>query len=145
MHIHRHAYIITIMIYKFVWHHFYVRIFISQALNQIQRHAVLRRTKTISSDPDSLKKLQELLEKEDLLETIKEAEQDVKGEAAKSLLKTVLPLLKSSGTIVPFSAAERAAGISQIMSMVASFGMPAAFYTFRYIFHNLFEKSCELY
>jgi len=104
--------------------------FLFLSMNQMQRHAVARRTATIKAHPNSFAEFAQWMRvpaNEKLLEA---AQADPKGKDAQTLMKKVKPFLRMCGGRVPFSEQERNAGISHMHAMCHSLGPPTHFLTY---------------
>jgi len=100
------------------------------SLNQLMRTAVLRSTATLVSSPNTLRKFEALKNDPAIQARLSDAKANPESEAAKKLERMLKPLVRLSGGKVPYSAAERASGISKLLSLCHTYGTPTCFFTF---------------
>jgi len=101
------------------------------AMNQMQRHAAICRAKTVSTHPDKLKVLAALLEEPDALRKFEYARAHPKSKEAKALMDTLTPIIRATGSEIPYSNGSQSKAISTMVSLCHSFGVPSSFFTVR--------------
>lgn len=111
---------------KFGTHHTFMFVL----FNQFLRHQTARKISiAFKNNPDSISAIASIVQADDFQNSINAALKDRDGSEANSLLKKFLPHIKSSGSALPFSAAERSANLSKLIAYVRHFGSPTYFIT----------------
>jgi len=98
--------------------------------NQSQRHAAARQVATrVRSDLKSVQLFSSIVEASDFTDDLQKAIQSPESSHAQTLLRRIMPLLRVSGTSVPFGPIQRSLAVSQLCAMIHYFGLPAWFVT----------------
>ena len=97
------------------------------AMNQLQRHKGISRAKTVSTNPDKLKVLAALLADPDAVRKFEQAKMQPKSAEAKELMKTLTPIIRATGSEIPYSTGSQAKAISTMLSMCHNYGLPSTF------------------
>ena len=97
--------------------------------NQAQRHTVLRSVSGAVKQ-ERWAEAVALANNPDFLQLLEEARENPRSKKARSLLRTILPMLSLCGRPCPWGALERASCIGQLCAMMRRFGTLSLFLTF---------------
>ena len=98
--------------------------------NQLQRHEATRAVAAkVSADPEQSRKFVEYVNKDDFRERLQKAIENTEGKEAKEILSNLLPLIKVSGSSIPYGPTEKTSATSKLYAMVHALGPPTWFVT----------------
>jgi hypothetical protein len=99
--------------------------------NQRMRHKNIESVHTRAINrPDVIEEIGRLSVNPEFIETVNIAVKNPKGSEAKQVNKTFDKLIRVVGANTPYSAAERAAAITQLYALVQMYGLPFVFSLF---------------
>ncbi len=98
--------------------------------NQLQRHAAVHTVNArIASAPQAMETFTQIVTQPTFAAQLGEALRNPEAPEARALQQQLMPLVRVAGASVPYSAAERALGVSQLTAMLQLFGLPTWFVT----------------
>ena len=95
--------------------------------NQLQRHSVLRSVSMLVKNERS-EEFVEYVNDPQLREDLEEAARNVKGDAARKVMKKILPLVAVASRPTPWGAVERGSCISKLLAMMRRYGPISLFF-----------------
>ena len=90
-----------------------------------------------------MEQLQELLQTEGFIERLESASKDPEGADAKALLRTITPLVRTTGKQLKWSPLEPANDLADMYSMAQRFGLHDGFITFSQMASNQPPPSAQ--
>ena len=111
--------------------------FIFCLFDQLQRHSAVQTIAAkFKNNPESLKKLQEWVADPQFLKKLKQAAMNPNTSSSKALLAKITPHIRTFGSKVPYSPAQRKGAMKNLIAMTQHFGMPGVFLTYAPDFTN---------
>lgn len=111
--------------------------FIFCLFDQLQRHSAAQTVAAkFKNNPESLDKLKSWVSDPHFLKNLRRAAMSPNAARSKALLAKITPYIRTFGSVVPYSPAQRKAATKNLIAMTQHFGMPGIFFTYAPDFTN---------